>query len=110
MSDRGEFYTDGTCVNTRQGWREMRLGVFAKRPAGEPASPQRWRDRQLPATTIGAAFCEIADSETFGGRWAGYGWKVKTARWRSIRRSKGYGLTNDECAISASSDSSGIPE
>lgn len=23
-----EFYTDGTCVNTREGWREMRAAVF----------------------------------------------------------------------------------
>lgn len=81
----GEFYTDGTCVNTRQGWREMRLGVFAKRPAGEPASPQRWRDRKLPATTIRAAFCEIADSETFGGRWAPLAERFGWSRGKGLR-------------------------
>ena len=54
---QGEFRTDGTWVNIRQGWREMRLAVCVKRPAGEPALPQRWRDRKLGATTIRAAFC-----------------------------------------------------
>ena len=29
-----EFCTDGTMVNTTEGWREMRLGIFAKRPRG----------------------------------------------------------------------------
>lgn len=67
----GEFYTDGTCVNTPGGWREMRLGVFAKRPAGDPVEPSAamdWRKRKLPATTTRAAFCEITDSASFGGR------------------------------------------
>ena len=34
-----EFYTDGTCVNTTDGWKEMRLGVFTKRSLGEVATP-----------------------------------------------------------------------
>src|SRR5262249_7236112 len=29
-----EFQTDGTMVNTWEGWRELRLGVFAKRQRG----------------------------------------------------------------------------
>jgi hypothetical protein len=32
-----EFQTDSTMVNTWEGWREIRLGVFAKRPRGQPA-------------------------------------------------------------------------
>ena len=32
-----EFQTDGTCVNTDQGWKEMRVGVFAKRMPGAAA-------------------------------------------------------------------------
>ena len=37
-----EFCTDGTMVNTTEGWREMRLGIFAKRPRGAPATPHEW--------------------------------------------------------------------
>jgi hypothetical protein len=45
-----EFQTDGTMVNTTAGWREMRLGIFAKRRRGRPA-PARggWGQRGLPA-------------------------------------------------------------
>ena len=43
-----EFSTDGTSVNTLQGWREMRLAVFAKRVAGNPATPAEWDSRTLP--------------------------------------------------------------
>ena len=31
-----EFQTDGTCVNTTGGWREVRLSIFAKRTRGKP--------------------------------------------------------------------------
>jgi hypothetical protein len=67
---QGEFYADGTCVNTLDGWREMRLGVFAKRPAGVAVAPEQWRRRVLPAPRARAAFCAIADSESFAGPWA----------------------------------------
>jgi hypothetical protein len=33
-----EFTTDGTCVNTRDGWREMKVGLFCKRDPGAPAT------------------------------------------------------------------------
>lgn len=38
-SGEKEFYTDGTFINTREGWKEMRAAVFAKREAGPPAEP-----------------------------------------------------------------------
>src|SRR5262249_49739032 len=44
-----EFQTDVTMVNTWEGWREMRLGVFAKRQRGRPASADEWDRRRLPA-------------------------------------------------------------
>ena len=33
-----EFQTDGTCVNTTGGWREVRLSIFARRPRGKPVT------------------------------------------------------------------------
>ena len=64
-----EFCTDGTMVNTTEGWREMRLGIFAKRPRGAPATPQEWDRRKLPETTARVAFAGIETSERFGRRW-----------------------------------------
>jgi len=66
-----EFYTDGTSVNTRRGWREIRVGVFAKRQPGPPAQPDEWARRKLPAPTVRLAFARLEDSERFGARWAG---------------------------------------
>ena len=46
-----EFETDGTMVNTRDGWMETKIGVFVKRPRGEPAEPagHEWQEEALPA-------------------------------------------------------------
>jgi hypothetical protein len=65
-----EFCTDGTMVNTTEGWREMRLGIFAKRPRGAPAAPQEWNTRKLPETTARVAFAAIEASDRFGRRWS----------------------------------------
>lgn len=64
-----EFTTDGTMVNTHEGWREMRLGIFAKRPLGEAATPDQWRERRLPPPTVRVAFAAIEKSVRFGSRW-----------------------------------------
>ena len=64
-----EFYTDGVKVNTVGGWREMRLSVFAKREAGEPATPGQWKDRVLPEPSARVAACAIAPSHRVGASW-----------------------------------------
>lgn len=64
-----EFSTDGTSVNTWEGWREMRLGIFSKRHRGEAAVPEDWDDRELPAPHVRVAFAAIENSERFGSRW-----------------------------------------
>jgi hypothetical protein len=64
-----EFYTDGTCVNTTAGWKEMRLGVFTKRPRGEPAAPDEWDQRRLPSPTARHVFAAIESAAAFATRW-----------------------------------------
>jgi hypothetical protein len=64
-----EFETDGTCVNTGEGWKEMRVGVFAKRVLGAPARPDQWRTRRLPAPHVRVALAAIEDHKTFAARW-----------------------------------------
>ena len=64
-----EFQTDGTCVNTDQGWKEMRVGVFAKRMPGAAAAPHEWATRKLPAPAARVAFAALEDHRTFAARW-----------------------------------------
>jgi hypothetical protein len=63
-----EFQTDGTMVNTWEGWRELRLGVFAKRPRGRPAAAAAWDRRRLPAPCARVLFGGIETAEHFGPR------------------------------------------
>jgi hypothetical protein len=64
-----EFFTDGTCVNTTAGWKEMRLGVFTKRPLGEAATPDEWGDRVLPPISARHVFAAIESADAFAARW-----------------------------------------
>jgi hypothetical protein len=83
-SGHSEFYTDGTCVNTTQGWREMRLGIFAKRLAGAPATPEQWADRVLPASEARAAFGGMIACEAFGTQWSVMAERLGLARGRGV--------------------------
>jgi len=67
-----EFTTDGTCVNTWEGWREMRVGIFSKRRRGEPADAAGWATRKLPAPHVRVAFAAIEKSERFASRWSAW--------------------------------------
>jgi hypothetical protein len=64
-----EFSSDGTSVNTTEGWREIRLSVMSRRPAGAAALPKEWQDRVLPQTTARLAWAQIADCRRVGARW-----------------------------------------
>jgi hypothetical protein len=68
-----EFQTDAAKVNTTGGWRDMKIGIFARRERGEPATAAEWDDRDLPAPTIRMAFAAIESIDDFAphwGRWA----------------------------------------
>jgi hypothetical protein len=64
-----EFQTDAAKVNTTEGWRDMKIGLFARRPRGAAATPEEWGRRALPACTARVAFATIACSEEFGNAW-----------------------------------------
>lgn len=65
-----EFQTDGTCVNTTRGWREIRLSIFAKREAGQPITDlDDWDDQRLPEPTARVATAVIRTSESLGPQW-----------------------------------------
>lgn len=64
-----EFQTDAAKVNTDTGWRDVKIGIFAKRPAGAPADSTDWERRVLPPPTARVAFVGLESSEAFGTRW-----------------------------------------
>lgn len=64
-----EFTTDGTSVNTTEGWREMKIGIFSKRHRAEFATPEQWADRLLPQPHVRLAFVAIEIADRFSSRW-----------------------------------------
>lgn len=65
-----EFLTDGVMAPTRDGWRELKMALYLKRPPGGPAEPEDWARRNLPRPTAQAAYAAVADCEAFAARWA----------------------------------------
>jgi len=57
-----ELETDGTAVNTTEGWREMRLTIFAKRGRGRPG-------REPPAPRARVLTAGIRDCDRLGPHW-----------------------------------------
>jgi hypothetical protein len=64
-----EFQTDAAKVNTTEGWRDMKIGIFARRERGEPATPADWDKRHLPAPTTRFAFAAIETIDDFAPHW-----------------------------------------
>jgi len=64
-----EFYTDGVQVNTVDGWREMRISVFAKRLPAGAAEPAEWDQRVLEKPGCRVAWAAIAASHVIGASW-----------------------------------------
>jgi hypothetical protein len=54
-----EVTMDGTCVNTMDGWREVKVGIFSKRELGKGVLPDQWDDRKLPRPSACVAFAAI---------------------------------------------------
>jgi hypothetical protein len=64
-----EFQTDAAKVNTTGGWRDMKIGIFARRERGEAATPAEWDERELPPPTTRVAFAAIETIDDFAPRW-----------------------------------------
>jgi hypothetical protein len=63
-----EVPIDAGKVNTRDGWKDVKIGLICKREAGEPATPAEWDQRALPAPTIRTVVAAIEDSDQFAQR------------------------------------------
>ncbi len=67
-----EFTTDAGKVNTREeGWKDLKIGVIAKRPTGAPMVPEQFRSQRLPRVAIALAFAMIAPAQEFRRSWRG---------------------------------------
>jgi hypothetical protein len=65
-----EFQTDGTCVNTVGGWREVRLSISAKRKPGDPVTDlDDWDEQRMPAPHVRVATAAIRASTAPGPQW-----------------------------------------
>lgn len=63
-----EVAIDAGKVNTDTGWRDVKVAVFGKREAGEPAGLDRWAERDLPAPSARAVVAAVEEAEWFAGR------------------------------------------
>ena len=65
-----EFTTAAGKVNTREeGWKDLKIAVVAKRPAGAATSPEQWKSQRLPVATMVLAFAMIAKAKAFRKSW-----------------------------------------
>jgi len=63
-----EVLVDAGKVNTLEGWRDVKIGLFLRRMLGLPATPEQWDDRELPAPLITSMIAAIETSDEFGTR------------------------------------------
>ena len=66
-----EITIDATKVNTLDGWRDMKIGIFSKRLQGEGVDISYWdkrNRRMLPDTSACVAFASIEEKDLFQKR------------------------------------------
>jgi hypothetical protein len=63
-----ELQIDAGKVNTLEGWRDVKVAVFARRERGEPVSPEEWDERDLPAPAVRSVIAAVESAQEFGPR------------------------------------------
>jgi hypothetical protein len=72
-----EFTTDGTMVNTLEGWKETCIGIFSLRELGSFALPSEWGTRHLPRPHMSVAFAALEEKDIFCRRWVSWSHRLK---------------------------------
>ncbi len=100
-----EFQTDAAKVNTPEGWRDMKIGIFARRERGEPSTPSDWDKRHLPAPTTRFAFAAIETIDDFApvgvnGR-SGWGSRIgaRSPSWETVPNGSGTPRRDSSLAV-----------
>ena len=65
-----ELQIDAGKVNTQQGWRDVKVAVFARRARGQPTAAEHWKHRALPGPAVRSVIAAIEEAELFGDRCA----------------------------------------
>jgi hypothetical protein len=65
-----EVQIDAGKVNTLEGWRDVKVAVFARRPRGEPTTAEQWDERDLPAPAARTVLAAVEEAASFGVRCA----------------------------------------
>lgn len=65
-----EVHIDAGKANTLDGWRDIKVAVFAKRERGEPAAAAQWDERALPNPTVRSVIAAVEEASLFGERCA----------------------------------------
>lgn len=65
-----ELHIDAGKVNTPEGWRDVKVAVFACRERGAPTTPQEWDERDLPAPAVRSVLAAVEEAAAFGRRCA----------------------------------------
>ena len=63
-----EAHIDAGKVNTPDGWRDIKLVVFACRERGESSTPSDYEQRDLPSPTVRSVVAEVEEVSAFGPR------------------------------------------
>jgi hypothetical protein len=66
-----ELHLDAGKVNTLEGWRDVKVGIFARRERGEPTTAAAWDERDLPAPAVRSVVAAVEEASVFGTRCAG---------------------------------------
>lgn len=64
----GELHIDAGKVNTLEGWRDVKVAIFAKRQRGAPATTAQWDERALPRPSVRAVIAAVEEASSFGER------------------------------------------
>ena len=63
-----ELHIDAGKVNTQDGWRDVKVGVFACRERGEPTTALAWDERDLPSPAVRSVVAAVEEAARFGPR------------------------------------------
>ena len=63
-----EAHIDAGKVNTPDGWRDIKLVVFACRERGDSSTPSDYEQRDLPSPSVRSVVAEVEGVEAFGPR------------------------------------------
>lgn len=61
-----ELHIDAGKANTFDGWRDIKMAIFARRERGEPATTAEWDKRDLPAPTARSVIAAVEEASIFG--------------------------------------------